>query len=166
MTVYSLLPSRKKRSLAVRDNTLGSPFCGLGRRPTPWDDLFEDFWAGSFGELSRSESFVPDCNVTEDEKSYTVSAELPGLDEKDIDISLSEGVLTIKGEKKAGQDRNKNGCRHIERSYGRFERTISLAEEVDQEKASAEFDKGVLTIQLPKLEPRKQKVHKIDIANN
>ena len=79
-----------------------------------------------------------------------VCAEIPGVDPKDIDVSVEDGTLSIKGEKKYEREENEKGQYRTERSYGAFERTIALPAEVDEGKAKAEFKKGVLKLTLPK----------------
>ena len=101
-------------------------------------------FAGRFG------AFSPSVDVKETEKEIKVSAELPGMNDKDIDVSLTKDSLTIKGEKKEEkEDKGKNYYR-MERSFGSFTRTVPLPAEVDTEKAKADFVKGVLTVTLPK----------------
>jgi HSP20 family protein len=88
--------------------------------------------------------------VTEDDKAYKVTAELSGLEEKDIDVSVAGGMLTVKGEKGYEKD-GKNQNRHVsERAYGSFQRSFALPDNVDADKISADMAKGVLTITLPK----------------
>jgi HSP20 family protein len=117
--------------------------------------LFDEFSRGwglaPFREFAEQwDVFSPRVDVVEGDKEVTVSAELPGMDEKEIDVSLSRGVLTISGEKREEkEDKGKNYYR-MERSYGSFQRSIPLPGEVDEEKAKATFNKGVLTITLPK----------------
>src|SRR5439155_24860824 len=82
-------------------------------------------------------------------KEIKVCAEIPGVDAKDIDVSVEDGMLTIKGEKKYEREQNEKGQYRIERSYGAFERSIALPAEVDESKAKAEFKKGVLRLTLP-----------------
>ncbi|MBF0609098.1 MAG: Hsp20/alpha crystallin family protein [Candidatus Magnetobacterium sp. LHC-1] len=115
--------------------------------------LLRDFWSdfevgGLFGR--QWGGFEPRINVTEDDKEVKVSAELPGLDEKDIDVSLTKDSLTIKGEKKQEREEKATGYYHVERSYGAFSRTVPLPCETDQDKVEAEFKKGVLVVTLPK----------------
>jgi len=106
---------------------------------TPWRGLGEMEW-----------TFSPQVDVVEDDKEIRVSAELPGMDADDVDISIAQGLLTISGEKREEkEDRGKNYYR-MERSYGSFRRAIPLPVEVDENKAEAIFKKGVLTITLPK----------------
>jgi HSP20 family protein len=122
--------------------------------------LFDDFarrfdagWPSEWRPFSVSfgeGGFVPRVNVTEDDQNIEVSAELPGLDEKDIDVSLTRDSLTIQGEKKSEQEQNGKGGYRIERAYGAFRRTIPLPWEVQADQVRAHFKKGVLTILLPK----------------
>jgi len=92
----------------------------------------------------------PAVDVTEDDKAYKVTAELPGLEEKDIDVTVAGGMLTIKGEKSYEKD-EKHKNRHVsERAYGSFQRSFALPDGVDADKIAADMAKGVLTITLPK----------------
>lgn len=118
------------------------------------DEFFGGFgWGMSsrlvpFGE--RWDVFSPQVDVVESDKEVKVSADLPGLDEKDIQVTLSRNVLTISGEKKEEkEDKGKNYYR-MERSYGSFQRSIPLPHDVDTNKVDATFEKGVLTVTLPK----------------
>ncbi len=90
-----------------------------------------------------------ECKI-ETAKEIRVTAELPGLEEKDLEVSLLEGALTIKGEKRDEHEEEKGDVYHSERHYGMFERTISLPSQVDADKVKASFKKGVLKITLPK----------------
>ncbi len=88
--------------------------------------------------------------VTETDTAIEVSTELSGMDEKDIDISVADGVLTIRGEKKCEKDEKKKNYRVVERSYGSFERAVALPQGVDAAKVKAQMSKGVLKIDIPK----------------
>ena len=94
---------------------------------------------------------------------FVVKAELPGIDPKDIDISLSEGVLTIRGEKRQEKEEKDEGYHLVERSYGSFTRSIRLPREVQNEKINASYKNGVLKITLPKSEEAKKKEIKIKV---
>ena len=96
--------------------------------------------------------FSPDVDVSETDRHFEVTAELPGLDEEDIDITLTDGVLTVKGEKRAETRELGVDTHHhcLERSYGAFRRSIGLPPEIDADDVSARFDKGVLKIIFPK----------------
>ena len=116
------------------------------------DRLMENFFHGfdtrHFGR--RADSFVPQIDVLDTDKEIKISAELPGLDEKDIEVSLTREALTIKGEKREEKEEKGKDYYRSERSYGSFTRTIPLPVEVDPDKVAASFRKGVLTVKLPK----------------
>jgi len=128
------------------------------------DRLFDRF-AGGFGMPSLRRWFntepawnyessfsfpSPAVDVTEDDKGYKITAELAGLEEKDVNVTVTGGMLTIKGEKSYEKD-EKNKNRHVsERAYGSFQRSFALPEGVDADKISADMAKGVLTVTLPK----------------
>ena len=106
----------------------------------------------------------PKIEVIENENDIQGSAELPGIDERDIDVEISkDGYLTIKGEKKSNQEEKSKGHYFSERSYGMVERTIQLPSEIDINKVSASFKKGVLKITAPKTEALKDNTKKIEI---
>ena len=107
--------------------------------------------------------FTPRLDVEEKDDEVTVTAELPGVDQKDFELSLADDeTLVIKGEKREEHEDEKRGWR--ERSYGRFERMISLPSEVDPDKVSAQFKNGVLTVRLPKSQTARQRSKRIEIA--
>ncbi len=116
------------------------------------DKLVESF----FGEFDfhpfgrRSVTFMPQVDVADAGKEIKVSVELPGLDDKDIEVSLTKETLTIKGEKREEKEEKGKDYYRSERSFGSFTRTIPLPFEIDAEKAEASFKKGVLTVSLPK----------------
>ena len=93
---------------------------------------------------------MPAVDICEKDKSYEITAELPGMDQKNIEIKLSNGSLIIKGEKKEDKEENRKGYHLSERHYGSFERVFNLPKGVDAEKIDASFSKGVLSISLPK----------------
>jgi len=106
---------------------------------------------------------VPAVDVAEDEKSYTISAELPGLDEKNIEVALSGDLLTLKGEKRQEREEKEKNYYLSERSYGSFQRSFRLPDGVDPEKIAAKFAKGVLTVTLPKTEAAQKQQKKIEV---
>lgn len=143
------------------------------------DRLFDDFargfgWPGlrrSFFEdrPSGRESAIPSpstrVNVVETDSAYEIEAELPGLDQKDIELKVSDGVLTLSGERKAEQEQKKKDYHLMERSYGSFRRSFTLPDNIVEDKIDARFANGVLTVTLPKREPGATKPgeKKIDI---
>jgi len=126
--------------------------------------LFDDFWHDiddTGTSLTRSFGF-PRVEVSETDRELKVEAELPGMDEKDLELFLDNGLLTLRGEKKSEtEDRNR---RISERYYGRFERQIPLPVEVQEDKINASFKKGVLTVTLPKSEQAAERVKRIPIS--
>ena len=117
------------------------------------DDLFEEFLGGSLmpiGIGGTSGAFSPRLDVKATKDALTVTAELPGMDQKDIDVSVHDGILTISGEKQAGTEEKGTDYHHVERSFGCFSRSISLPDTVETEKIAAAYRNGVLTVTLPK----------------
>jgi HSP20 family protein len=111
----------------------------------------------------RIGAFSPKVDVTENEKEFNISAELPGMDDKDIDVSLQNDMLTIRGEKKEEKEDKGKDYYRMERSYGYFSRTIPLPVEVETDKVDAKFKKGVLTITLPKTAKAVAETKKISV---
>ena len=128
--------------------------------------MMEDFWLTPFEEFGRwGDGFVPKVDVKIEDKDVVVSAELPGMDQKDIDVTVTKDSVRIAGEKKHEEKEEEKGYYRHETSYGSFERIIDLPTEVDENKAEAEFSKGVLTIRLPKNEEAQAKQKKIKIKS-
>src|SRR5690606_24531325 len=126
-----------------------------------FDETFRNFGVSPFRK--GLESGWPSLEVSDDEKEVRISAEVPGMDEKDIEVLLSDGVLTLKGEKRSEtEDKEKQ---YSERYYGRFERRIPLGCEIDEEKVEASFRNGVLTVKLPKSEQEKARVKRISVRS-
>ncbi|WP_306120882.1 MULTISPECIES: Hsp20/alpha crystallin family protein [unclassified Roseitalea] len=129
--------------------------------------VFEDFWsrferpfAGTNGGLT---GFGPTTDVTETDEAIEVAIELPGLSEKDVEVSLTEDVLTIRGEKKHESEDKRKGVYISERSWGSFYRMVPLPPGVDADKASADFKRGVLTVTLPKTPEAQSKIKRIEV---
>jgi len=106
--------------------------------------------------------WLPALDVVEQADGYLVRADLPGLSEQDVSISVENDVLTISGERKSEHEQSKDGYRRVERAFGRFSRSLRLPEGVDADAVSASFDKGVLEIGIPKPEARKP--HRVEIT--
>jgi len=160
MAIKNIVPSAKKEVPIRREDY--DPFALFRREMNRlFDDFFRGFDIEPFG--GRLGAFSPSVNVVEGDREIKVSAELPGLDDKDIDVSLSKDSLTIKGEKKEEkEDKGKNYYR-AERSYGSFTRTIPMPVDVDVDKAKAQFKKGVLTITIPKTPQALKETKKIPV---
>jgi HSP20 family protein len=114
------------------------------------DRLFDRFFESGWRELPAMGEWAPTVDVTEDKDAVTVTAELPGVEQKDIGVSLQDGVLTIKGEKNAEKEEKDKRRHRVERSYGMFSRSIRLPSAVETDKVTATFKDGVVTIALPK----------------
>jgi HSP20 family protein len=120
------------------------------------DRLFDSFLGGVPSLTSSRQGFsgaqvmTPTLDVKENEKEIVVKADMPGMDEKDINLTVHNGVLSLRGEKKSEHTDERENYHVMERSYGSFHRSIRLPDTVDEDKAQARFDKGVLTITLPK----------------
>ncbi|EPR40863.1 heat shock protein Hsp20 [Desulfovibrio sp. X2] len=148
------LPELRRRSLETS-------------RPTSIADLMEEFWKEPmkvFEDFPASRRMAfPSVNIAENDKEITVTAELPGMEAKDVDISLEHGVLTIKGEKKFEQEEKKEQYHRIERSYGAFSRSVRLPKAVQEDKVKATYTNGVLTLTMPLAAEAKSK--KIEIRS-
>ena len=139
----------------------------LGRLRTEIDRLFEDFARPARGIFNFGLSGftpVPALEMAEKDREYRLTAELPGLKEEDVDITIGDGMLTLSGEKREEEERKDEGFLLSERRYGRFERRIPLPADVDADTVSAEFKKGVLTITLPKDAKAAERTRKIAIT--
>jgi len=104
--------------------------------------------------------------MSEDEKSYKISAELPGIDAKDIDVSVSGDMLVLKGEKRQEKEEKDKNYHFSERAYGSFHRAFELPASVDRNKVAADFSKGVLTITLPKTAEAQRPLKKIEVKSS
>jgi HSP20 family protein len=143
----AIIPRRKDYKRTLAQHT-GDPFSYLRHKINrAFDDMWGEQWLPpqeGFG------GFCPQVDVTETDKEIKICAEIPGVEAKEVDVSVEDGTLTIKGEKKFEREEDEKGTYRMERSYGAFERSISLPSEVDESKAKAEFKNGVLHLSLPK----------------
>lgn len=133
------------------------PFSTLQRE---MNRLFEDTWRGR--ALAETPLRV---DVKEDDKAFHVTADIPGLAEKDVEVTFEDGTLTIRGEKKLERDEKKDTWHLVERLSGSFARQIVLPASIDAEKIEAGFEKGVLTVTLPKMPEEQAKARKIEIKS-
>jgi len=156
--------------------------------PTTWtslealhreiDRLFDDFGGGNFWRSPFRRSIfdmvpswgrgvtwptVPAVDITDTDKTYEITAELPGIDEKNVDVKVANGVLSIKGEKQEEKEEKKKDYYLRERNFGSFERSFQVPDGVDTDKIEARFKKGVLTVTLPKKPGVQAAAKKIDI---
>lgn len=163
-------PTKTSAPLAPYAGVFGWPaFDDLRRR---MDHLFHDLPARKYlGEAEPFERFfssfstVPAVDVVEKDAEYRISAELPGLDEKNVEVKIAGDVLTISGEKKDEHEEKDKQYSFSERRYGAFKRSFQLPSGVDRDDIAASFEKGVLTIVLPKSAAAKAAEKKIDVTS-
>ena len=166
----NLIPWRKKDQLMELGREADNPFELLHRR---MNELFEGFlqdfetprWPGLWQADREPTAVSPRFDVAETDDAVKVSAELPGLDEKDVEVTLDENYLTVKGEKKQEREEKKKNYYLSERSYGQFQRVLPLPAGTETSKAKAQFKNGVLTITLPKTEQAKVERKRIPISS-
>ena len=162
--IKNLLPTVWRRSESPLRRADENPFFALHREMNRmFDSFFRGFELSPFEDNRRFGSFSPSVDVREDEKEVTVRAELPGMDEKDIEVNLTDDALTIRGEKKDEKEEKGKDYWHCETSYGSFSRVIPLPEGLNQEKVDARFKNGILTVTLARLEEAKAKGKKITV---
>ena len=148
MSIMRWRPTRDLLSVRDEMNRLfDSVFSGWPERR---ESLLEGDWA-------------PSVDVAETEEEIVVTAELPGIEQNEVDISIADDVLTLKGEKKEEKEEKKKNYHRIERTYGSFQRSIGLPTGVQADKATAKYKDGVLRITIPKAEEAKPKQIKIDV---
>jgi HSP20 family protein len=164
MYMRDLIPWMRPRS-ALR-GAESDPFASLQRDMNrlleeTWRDWGGATWPGIASSVGAGGNW-PSLGIAENDKAYTVTAEVPGMEDKDVELSLTDDCLTIKGEKKSDtKDEAKQVSEHF---YGRFERRLPLGTDVDREKVSASFKNGVLTVTLPKLPAASAQAKRIPIA--
>jgi len=133
------------------------------------NEMFNSFFSDyaptpSMEPLSR---FTPRVDIEEDENEYIVTAEVPGIEEKDIKVTFTNGGLMLRGEKhNEREEKGNQGRRYVERSFGSFERFIPLDAEIDEAKAEATFDRGIVCIHLPKSEKARKQARQIPLRSN
>jgi HSP20 family protein len=147
--------------------TRWDPFREFSTLQDRMNRLFQD----SFGHEAREEaltttSFAPPVDVYEDEHKITLKIEVPGIDEKDIDVRVENNTLTVHGERKFEKEEKEENYRRVERQYGSFTRSFTLPSTVDADKVSADYDKGVLKIHLAKKAEAKPKQIKVNIGGH
>lgn len=146
--------------------TRWDPFRELSTLQDRMNRLFQD----SFGREGREEAlsttaFAPAVDVYEDEHSITLKIEVPGIDEKDIDVRLENNTLTVHGERKFEKEEKEENYRRIERQYGSFTRSFTLPNTIDTDSISANYDKGVLKVSLAKKAEAKPKQIKVNVGS-
>lgn len=156
MALKSLIPVGRERNVAWRDQ---NPLVDLENNISR---VIEDFWRGmpAFGSFGRQD-LMPALDVSETDKEIEIVAELPGLEEKDVQINVADNVLTIRGEKKVEKEEKDKNYRLVERSYGSFSRAIELPSGVNADAIKATIAKGVLKVVVPK--PAQAEAKRVEI---
>lgn len=168
MSVRDLIPWGREESRVpslFRDSER-DPFLSLHREVNRlFDDVFRGF-DGSLPPVGRASSFGrnwPIVEISDNDKEISVTAEVPGMEEKDIEVLLDDGVLTLRGEKRSeAEDKDRQ---FSERYYGRFERRIPLGSEIEEDRIDARFKNGVLTVVLPKTAKAQSQAKRIAIKS-
>jgi len=141
-----------------------APFRDFERMRREMDRFWDSFFDGGLRRTTEEGGeWLPSLDVAETKDELVVKAEVPGMEPKDIDISLSDGVLTIKGGKKKEKEEKEADYHLVERSYGAFTRSVRLPKEVQSDKISASYKDGILNVTLPKSEKAKKKEIKIKV---
>jgi HSP20 family protein len=153
MNLRSLIPVGRHHAMRRHD------FNPFGSLQQEIERLFDDFSRG-YPALGTQELW-PSMDVTETDKEIELTAELPGLEEKDVQINVADNVLTIRGEKKAEKEEKDKNYRVVERSYGSFARSLELPPGIDPDQIKASIAKGILTVTVPK--PAAAQVKKVPV---
>jgi len=161
------IPIKKSadKTVANSDVFWGNPWVDLHRQI---DRLFDGMMTRSqFPSLDYglAQSFTPSLDVAVEDDKYSVSVEMPGMDERNVNIELSGNLLTIRGEKKEEKEDKDKHYYRVERRYGSFQRSLNLPDDVDLEKIQATMNKGVLQLQLPRDSQRRPSARKIEVVN-
>ena len=141
-----------------------TPFRDFERMRREMDRLWDSFFDVGLKKEGKNEvQWLPTLDISETKNDLVVKAELPGMDLKDIDVSLNDVMLTIKGERKQEKEEKEENYHLVERTYGSFYRSVRLPKEVKHDKVKASFKNGVLKIVLPKSEETKKKEVKVKV---
>ena len=149
--------------MAKKDVTRYDPVGRIFNLREDFDDIVKDFFAG-FSNVSATRGIYPLLDIREDKEKYIIGVEIPGVEKKDLKISVKKEKLIIQGEKKEEKKREEESYLRVERSYGNFMRSVSLPTGVDQSKITAKYNNGVLKITLPKTEKGKAKEVEVKIT--
>ena len=133
-------------------------------RPEPFSTEFNRLFNSLWEQPAVSQRWVPEMDLVETEDHYLLKADLPGMKQDDVAIEWGDGTLTISGERNAEYERKEKGFFRLERSFGKFSRSLTLPEGIDPDKIRAEFHDGVLEVRIPK--PEERKPRRIAVASN
>jgi HSP20 family protein len=132
-------------------------------RPEPFSTEFNRLFNSLWDQRAVSQRWVPEMDLVETDEHYLLKADLPGMKQGDVAIEFNDGTLTISGERNAEYDRKEKGFFRLERSFGKFSRSLTLPDGVDPDKIRAGFQDGVLEVTIPK--PEQRKPRRIEVAN-
>ena len=133
-------------------------------KPEPFSREIDRVFDAFFGQTDQGRRWMPPVDLVEAEDHFVLKADLPGLAEGDVNIEVQEGTLTISGERKAEHEQREKGWYRIERSFGRFSRSLTLPDGVDPDRIEASFSHGVLEVRSPK--PEERKPRRIEISGS
>jgi HSP20 family protein len=133
-------------------------------KPEPFTREIDRVFDAFFGQTDQGRRWVPPIDLVEAEDHFVLKADLPGLSESDVNIEVQDGTLTISGERKAEHEQREKGWYRIERSFGSFNRSLTLPDGVDPDRIEASFNHGVLEVRIPK--PEERKPRRISISSS
>ena len=140
-----------------------NPFRELRTMQEQMNRLLDMAWNKEAGEELKEGIWQPPVDIYEDEESVVIKAEVPDIDQKDIEVRIEDNTLTLKGERKLDQTVKKDNYHRVERYYGAFQRSFSIPPNIDQDKVKATCDRGVLTVILPKKAEKKPKQITVEV---
>jgi HSP20 family protein len=160
----ALVPWRnnKPQMPATREDFF-DPFVTFRRE---MDRMFDDFFGGGLLRAHGKQGVMPAVDIDETEKEVVVTAELPGVSDKDVEVTLAGDILTIRGDKKTEHEEKNGDSYYMDRRFGSFSRSLRLPFDVSDEKVDAKFKDGVLTIHLPKPPELQQSVRRVEIKTH
>jgi HSP20 family protein len=164
MNLGSLIPWRDKTQVDAQTDTYSDPFTSFRREV---DRMFDDFFRSAGQGLqpwnAGWQTMAPRIDISDADKELLITAEMPGLDEKDFEVTLAGDLLTIKGEKKTENENRNGNAYYVERRFGSFSRSVRLPFEAGDEQVEANYDRGVLTVRVPKPAEAQRHVRRIEV---
>lgn len=164
MNLGSLIPWRDKTQVDAHPETYSDPFTGFQREV---DRMFDDFFRSTGRGLqpwnAGWHAIAPRIDISDADKELVITAEMPGLDEKDFEVTLAGDLLTIKGEKKTENENRNGNAYYVERRFGSFSRSVRLPFAAGDEQVEANYDRGVLTVRVPKPAEAQRQVRRIEV---
>jgi HSP20 family protein len=165
MKFGALLPWRQRSGVPAARDDIWDPMVAFRRDvDRMFDEFFDSFFERGLPAAGAGwRGITPAIDVEESDKELVITAEMPGLDDKDFEVTVADDVLTIKGEKKAEHEKRDGNGHYLERRYGSFSRSVQLPFEVTDEKIDARYEKGVLTIRIPRPAEAQKSVRRIEV---